>query len=81
MLIGTIVISTVVLLVLISRYRETPKSKRRGPLGWLRKRRFSEQCSYRPDETAKRFAEQWGQHPTLSRREANAIKRSLRKKK
>lgn len=69
------------ILVLVTRYLEIPADQRPSFLKWLRRKRFNEQCSYKPDETAKRFAEQWKCHPTLSQRQADAIKRSLRKKK
>ena len=77
-LIGFVVV--VVILVLISRYREYPPGHRPSlnPWKWLRGQQFHR--AHRPDETARRFAEQWSKHPTLSKRQAKAAKRAMRKR-
>lgn len=71
-----IVIVGVSALVAVARYREIPESRRPGFLHWVLRKKYR----YPLDEGAKRFAEQWGNHPTLSKRRARAIKRSMRKK-
>jgi hypothetical protein len=82
MVTGVVVIVVVVVLVLVSRYRETHDFRWPNPLKWFRILRLREQKigTFKEDESAKRFAEQWASHPTLTQRQADAIKRSLRKK-
>jgi len=71
-----IIIVAVAILVVVSRYREIPEARRPGFIHWVLRRKYR----YPLDETAKRFAEQWHKHPTLSRRRAYALKRARRKK-
>lgn len=72
----SIIFVAVCALVAVARYHEIPASRRPGFVSWVLRKKYR----YPLDETAKRFAEQWGKHPTLSKRRAKAIKRSLRKK-
>lgn len=69
-MLGGLILMTILVsaLVAFSRYREA------------KQQRFRQECSYRPDETAKHFAEQWSIHPTLTRRQAKALKRDMRKR-
>lgn len=71
-----IIILVVCAFVVIGRYHEIPVSRRPSFLHWLLRRKHR----YPLDENAKKFAEQWSKHPTLSRRRAYARQRELRKR-
>jgi hypothetical protein len=73
----TIFLTMIVLMVLFVR----PKDKRFNPRRSRQLKESLRQYTYSSDETAKEFAEQWEGHPTLTNRQAKAIKRGLREKK
>lgn len=80
MLTAVILLSVAALLVLYSRWHEIPSFRRYRWFNWLRKLRFKEQCRTPLTKDARDFAEQWSKHPTLSRRELDLIRRSMKRK-